>query len=240
MAKPDDGHYELVLGNRQLVSGFFVLIILFAIFLTLGYVLGRNSVVVSDPTATVASLEQNSAAQARPVADSRERSPASKTPAARDPQPVSSDSFERSPATAKASPSPSARETESARGIQSSPAPRPTTGLTPASSEPAATKAPVPIPETKPSKAQEILSSKVRLITPRKGDTFVQVAAVARVEAELMAERLQTRGYRAFISEVPTKELFRVLIGPFESNAAVHETKSRLASEGIESIVQRY
>ena len=91
-----------------------------------------------------------------------------------------------------------------------------------------------------PTKAQEVLDAKVRVITPRKGDSFVQVAAVGRVEAELMAEQLQKRGYRTFISEVPGRDLFRVLIGPFESQSGLTDTKNRLKSEGIETIIQRY
>src|SRR5947207_152869 len=42
MAK-SDGEYELVLGNRQLLSAFFVVVILFALFFTMGYIVGRNS-----------------------------------------------------------------------------------------------------------------------------------------------------------------------------------------------------
>src|ERR1700758_468058 len=38
-----DGEYELVLGNRQLLSAFFIIVILFGVFFTMGYVVGRNS-----------------------------------------------------------------------------------------------------------------------------------------------------------------------------------------------------
>jgi len=38
-----DGEYELVLGNRQLLSAFFIVVILFGVFFTMGYVVGRNS-----------------------------------------------------------------------------------------------------------------------------------------------------------------------------------------------------
>src|SRR5438445_10897451 len=42
MAKTD-GEYELVLGNRQLLSAFFIVVVLFGVFFTMGYVVGRNS-----------------------------------------------------------------------------------------------------------------------------------------------------------------------------------------------------
>ena len=46
MAKTD-GEYELVLGNRQLLSAFFIVVILFALFFTMGYIVGRNSAPIS-------------------------------------------------------------------------------------------------------------------------------------------------------------------------------------------------
>src|SRR2546425_2364021 len=38
-----DGEFELVLGNRQLLSAFFIVVILFGVFFTMGYIVGRNS-----------------------------------------------------------------------------------------------------------------------------------------------------------------------------------------------------
>lgn len=43
MARTEDGEYELVLGNRQLLSIFFVVVLLLGAGFTLGYILGRNS-----------------------------------------------------------------------------------------------------------------------------------------------------------------------------------------------------
>jgi hypothetical protein len=43
MSKTDEGEFELVLGNRQLLSGFFIVVILFGIFFTMGYIVGRHS-----------------------------------------------------------------------------------------------------------------------------------------------------------------------------------------------------
>lgn len=43
MPRNEDGEFELVLGNRQLLSGFFVVVILFGVFFTMGYVVGRHS-----------------------------------------------------------------------------------------------------------------------------------------------------------------------------------------------------
>lgn len=43
MKNSDTGEFELVLGNRQLLSGFFIVVILFGVFFTMGYIVGRNS-----------------------------------------------------------------------------------------------------------------------------------------------------------------------------------------------------
>ena len=43
MPRNDDGEFELVLGNRQLLSGFFLVVILFGVFFTMGYIVGRHT-----------------------------------------------------------------------------------------------------------------------------------------------------------------------------------------------------
>jgi cell division septation protein DedD len=39
----DDGQFELILGNRQVLSVFFIVVILLGVFFTVGYIVGRNS-----------------------------------------------------------------------------------------------------------------------------------------------------------------------------------------------------
>lgn len=43
MPKSEDGEFELILGNRQLLSVFFIVVILLGVFFTMGYIVGRNS-----------------------------------------------------------------------------------------------------------------------------------------------------------------------------------------------------
>src|SRR5215472_7939257 len=93
MAKNETGEFELVLGNRQLLSGFAVVAILFGVFFAMGYIVGRNST----PSARLQGLEGQPPA---PVATSAAGQPdpgraATRTPAAEqpatDPAPASSD-----------------------------------------------------------------------------------------------------------------------------------------------------
>src|SRR2546422_3372068 len=59
MPRNDEGDFELVLGNRQLLSGFFIVVILFAIFFSMGYIVGRHS--SPAPMNTTAAASQESA-----------------------------------------------------------------------------------------------------------------------------------------------------------------------------------
>lgn len=43
MPRTSDGELELVLGNKQLLSVFFVVVVLLGIFFAMGYIVGRNS-----------------------------------------------------------------------------------------------------------------------------------------------------------------------------------------------------
>jgi len=43
LAKNDEGEFELILGNRQLLSVFFIVVILLGVFFTMGYIVGHNS-----------------------------------------------------------------------------------------------------------------------------------------------------------------------------------------------------
>src|SRR4051794_29426234 len=43
MRNNETGEFELVVGNRQLLSGFFIIVLLFAVAFAMGYVVGQNS-----------------------------------------------------------------------------------------------------------------------------------------------------------------------------------------------------
>jgi cell division septation protein DedD len=57
MKNNETGEFELVLGNKQLLSGFFIVVILFAVFFVMGYIVGRNS---TPTTQLAASHDQTS------------------------------------------------------------------------------------------------------------------------------------------------------------------------------------
>jgi cell division septation protein DedD len=43
MRNNETGEFELIIGNRQLLSGFFIVVLLFAVAFAMGYVVGQNS-----------------------------------------------------------------------------------------------------------------------------------------------------------------------------------------------------
>jgi hypothetical protein len=57
MPRNDEGEFELVLGNSQLLSGFFIVVMLFGIFFSLGYIVGRHS--SAAPMNTTAAASQD-------------------------------------------------------------------------------------------------------------------------------------------------------------------------------------
>lgn len=44
VGRSEDGEFELILGNRQLLSVFFIVVVLLGVFFTMGYIVGKNAV----------------------------------------------------------------------------------------------------------------------------------------------------------------------------------------------------
>jgi cell division protein FtsN len=82
MRNNETGEFELLVGNRQLLSGFFIVVLLFAVAFSMGYIVGRNS----SPSAKLQTETGSSTGTASQTPESR-------------PQPVSQ------PAAAGATPS---------------------------------------------------------------------------------------------------------------------------------------
>jgi cell division septation protein DedD len=77
---------------------------------------------------------------------------------------------------------------------------------------------------------------------PGRGQTFLQVAAVGRDEAEAIADVLHKKGFRAHAVPKPgNPKFYRVLIGPIKDTADLSSTRDSLRKTGFrEVIVQKY
>jgi cell division septation protein DedD len=78
----ETGEFELVVGNRQLLSGFFIVVLLFAVAFAMGYVVGQNSPrsakLQADVGSSPASVGDN---RPQPVSSLTPTQPAATTPA---------------------------------------------------------------------------------------------------------------------------------------------------------------
>src|SRR5579885_3705746 len=102
MKNNETGEFELVLGNRQLLSGFFVVALLFGVAFAMGYIVGRNSApspkLQAEAAAggTVAAVPQASAPGGSPTA--------AETPTPADGAKPAAETEERAPADSNDSP----------------------------------------------------------------------------------------------------------------------------------------
>jgi len=78
LPKNEDGEFELILGNRQLLSVFFIVVILLGVFFTMGYIVGRNSGTMAAELTTAPGVDARPPATEAPA---RTPDPAPVTPA---------------------------------------------------------------------------------------------------------------------------------------------------------------
>lgn len=102
MPRNDDGEFELILGNRQLMSVFFIVVILLGIFFAMGYIVGRNSSPVGAPEVASRPAATKSAAADAPAS---ERATTADAPKETPPRPPSETASQQGPA-AKPTPPP--------------------------------------------------------------------------------------------------------------------------------------
>jgi len=77
MRNNETGEFELLVGNRQLLSGFFIVVLLFAVAFSMGYIVGRNS----SPSAKLQTETASSAGAASQMPETRPQ-PVAQAPAA--------------------------------------------------------------------------------------------------------------------------------------------------------------
>ncbi|HEX9109788.1 MAG TPA: SPOR domain-containing protein, partial [Longimicrobiales bacterium] len=196
----ETGEFELVLGNKQLLGGFFIVVILFCVFFSMGYILGRNSAPMGRNTAAV--------------------EPASPSPS---PMPVKTDAA-APPPVAQPPAAEQPKTGEEAKPADNAPAP--TTQPAQQPGAPAQPAAPAPAPQ--PAAATE----------PIPGETYLQVMAVKRPEAEVVVKTLKDKGFPALIGPGPN-DLVRVLVGPYKDAALLGPAKASLENAGFHPIVRK-
>jgi hypothetical protein len=210
-----EGEYELVLGNRQLLSAFFIIVILFGVFFTMGYVVGRNSA----PAAAASPMPV-------PVAGSQRPDAASPPPVQSAPAPTSSAPTE-SPA--------SAPETKGAKqaAVETKPV-----------APPAERKAPPKIEtrvevSTPPPRESARPASGAVAVSPGPGNMYLQVAAAAQPQAGVVVDTLKQKGFPALLAQGPNATLFRVMVGPYADASTLGKAKADLENAGFKPLVRK-
>lgn len=210
MPKNEEGEFELVLGNKQLLSVFFIVVVLLGVFFTMGYIVGRNS-----PLATAEAPPAEKKESKPMVVESANKAPAKDT------------AKEEAPAEAKAeSPNPVPTET-APQQPESKPA-----ETVAAKPEPPAPK-PEPVRERPAPLKEKPAPPKTAAPEDRPSGTYLQLAATSQREADIEVDVLRRKGFRALSAEIPEKPgTFRVLVGPIPETA-VNKTKSDLENAGF-------
>lgn len=201
MPTNEEGEFELVLGNKQLLSVFFLIVLLLGVFFSMGYIVGRNTAPGGPQMASSRSgsgtltVDPPAAGSTPSLPDLSKPSPV----AAPEPAPVAAPPKE----TAKRAP------VEVAKAEPPKPEP--------AKVEPPKRESPPPPPPA---------ASSGPLV---KGNYYLQVAAVRDKDADILKDVLGKRGFSTATEAVPEKALVRVLVGPFKDTAAMNEAKEKLS-----------
>jgi cell division protein FtsN len=217
MRNNDTGEMELVLGNRHLLTAFFVVALLFGVAFAMGYVVGRNSAPSPKLQAeTAAGGTVAAIPDARPVPGSSPSGSQPSTPAASE---TNSGATGAAPAEDQAQP-PSEPEptTQAAKDGPAAGSDASAPGKTAGTSDPAQSDA---------AAAQE----------PPPG-TYWQVTAIAPPQAEVFAKVLRDKGFKVTLTP-GTKNLTRVLVGPYPDRDTLGRAKSDLESAGFHPVMKK-
>jgi DedD protein len=214
---------DFVLESRHLVGLFLLLVVIFGVVFTLGYLLGRGQY------------------------DSKVRAAVGVPPgmeAPPDPPPVA--------AKSKAKPEPADTQAQAQTAKKNSdwdfyhsadpqasadhlqPAPKAVVPSAPSSGAPKQTA-----PSPKMAKATKSSSGTDGPLIP-KGAIMLQVAAVLHQDDALaLAQALQQKKFPAFVIPPGTDKLFRVQVGPYPDNQTATNARQELEAKGFKSIIKR-
>ncbi len=194
MPRNEEGEFELVLGNRQLLSVFFIVVVLLGVFFVMGYILGKNSSPATPEVASARKATDTSPAPSPIIIDkSAGKSSAAGEPVVEKPVPVEKEKpVEKAPEPKKAEPKP----------------------------------APVAAASSKSGE-------------PPKGSLFLQVAAVGRAEADVVAKVLKGKGFDIWIAPTEKDSIFRVLVGPIQKSEQ-GKTRGELDALGFKPFPRSY
>ncbi len=234
MAHNDEGEFELVIGNRQLLLVFGVLLVLLGVLFTMGYLIGKNN--PSKEAITAANNRQvpiigGSGGSGSPIIVDPGKQSEEKAPSR-----SATELYER--ATAKDA------STNANKEAALPEVPKVPKEVEKKKEEPKkeAKKETPPEPKAsepiKPKPVAPVASGSVS--TPGAG-TYVQVVAVDLEGANSWVGTLRGKSFNAMVAPGPNEKLYRVLIGPINDKEALAQTKIDLEKLGVKgAFVKKY
>lgn len=214
MRNNETGEFELVVGNKQLLSGFFIVVLLFAVAFAMGYVVGQNT----QRPARLASEggPASNAAGNAPITAAADSRPQPASPVT--PVPVSSTPPAPDAATGQQPPLDAAQQPTTQPTAQPTAQPAP-------GSRPAAGEKPAAAPATTSIVAASELPP----------GSYWQVIAVNPGGVEAMRQTLKDKGFQVALTPA-TNNLTRVLVGPYNDTPSLGRAKTALETAGFQPV----
>jgi len=212
MRNNETGEYELVVGNRQLLSGFFIVVLLCAAAFAMGYVVGENTH-SSRPVETALS-GAGKAMDAQPDARAPETRASAPLPATPSNPAPDTPSESRTAAETAAADAPPRPVTQPARDVE---------------------------PETPPArpKREVVKTPEPRPAAEAAPGQYWQVTATSnRNSAETLVQSLRDKGFPAILSS-GADNLTHVMVGPYRDTVSLGRAKTDLENHGFTQLVRK-
>jgi cell division protein FtsN len=238
LGRGDEGEFELILGNRQLLSVFFIVVVLLGVFFTMGYIVGKNSVsatelaarktdpVVVDPSRGEVTKPSPVTSPVKPD-DLREIGTGANPPVER----TTPERAVETPAVAPPKEAPREAPRETPREIKEPERPKPVE----AKREPKPEVKP-PVREAKP----EPRPAPPAGAAPAPGN-YLQVVATSKPDAEIIADVLRRKGFNSLVAPGPNEKIFRVVVGPLADSSTISKTRNELEAAAFQKpIIKKF
>jgi DedD protein len=210
---------DFVLESRHLVGLFLLLVVIFGVVFTLGYLMGRSQYDTKVRAAVGAPLGSDASAAPPPAA--AKPKPRPEPEVAQVPKKNSDWDFYRS-----------ADPQAAADHLQ--PPPKAVTAAAPPAQAPKP-----PVTPSKIAKPAKPTGGTDGPLIP-KGAIMLQVAAVLHQDDALaLAQALQQKKFPAFVLTPGADKLYRVQVGPYPDNQAASNARQQLEAKGFKSIIKR-
>lgn len=235
MTKTESGEIEVLLGSKQLLSVFFIVVILLGVFFAIGYIVGRNSnppqVVETGGSGSLPRAVLQPDGTSAPVEIGRNGNP---------PRGDESKPMVVTPADiATQKPDPVAPVIERKETAENKPAAvetKPKVEPVPAKEKAAAEtkEKKAKKDEKKPAEAETAgTNGRIHRGAPRSGH-YLQLAAIPEKDANMLASVLQRKGFSVQLSAAAKEDLRRVLVGPVAEKKDLTQLRKTLDEAGFD------